>query len=45
MDDEIEELIVAVRADTQAFGADMLAMRSTFDATLLDGFDRAGTVL
>tara|TARA_R100001129_G_C5289621_1_gene239283 strand:+ start:755 stop:1315 length:561 start_codon:yes stop_codon:yes gene_type:complete len=45
MDDEIEEMIVAVRADTQAFGADMRAMRSTFDATLLDGFDRAGTVL
>ena len=45
MDDEIEEMIVAVRADTQAFGADMRAMRSTFDATLLDGFDRARTVL
>ena len=45
MDDEIEEMIVAVRADTQAFGADMRAMRSTFDATLLGGFDRAGTVL
>ena len=45
MDDAIEETIVAVRADTQAFGADMRAMRSTFDATLLDGFDRARTVL
>ncbi len=45
MDDDIDELIVSVRADTQAFGADMRAMRSAFDTTLLDGFDRAGKVL
>ncbi|MBX7481466.1 tail tape measure protein [Qipengyuania qiaonensis] len=45
MDDDIDELIVAVRADTQAFGADMRALRSSFDTTLLDGFERAGTVL
>ena len=45
MDDEIDELIVAVRADTQGFAADMRAMRSEFDTTLLDGFDRAGKVL
>lgn len=45
MDDEIDELIVAVRADTQGFAADMRAMRSEFDTTVLGGFDRAGKVL
>ena len=45
MDDEIDELMVSVRADTQAFSADMRAMRSEFDTTLLDGFDAAGRVL
>lgn len=45
MDDEIDDLIVAVRADTQAFAADMQTMRSTFDTTLLDGFENAGRVL
>ena len=39
MDDEIDELIVAVRADTQGFAADMRAMRSEFDTTVLGGFD------
>jgi hypothetical protein len=45
MDDEIDELIVAVRADTQGFAADMRAMRSEFDTTGLGGFERAGKVL
>ncbi len=45
MDDEIDDLIVPVRADTQGFAADVKAMRSTFDATLLDGFDKATNVL
>jgi hypothetical protein len=45
MDDAIDELVVAVRADTQAFAADMHAMRSTFDTTLIDGFENAGRVL
>ncbi|QYJ07156.1 tail tape measure protein [Qipengyuania flava] len=45
MDDDIDELIVAVRADTQAFSADMRALRSDFDTTLLDGFESAGRVL
>ncbi|WP_417819060.1 hypothetical protein [Tritonibacter scottomollicae] len=45
MDDDIDELIVSVRADTQAFSADMRAMRGEFDTTLLDGFERAGRVL
>ena len=45
MTDDIDELIVAVRADTQAFAADIQAMRGTFDTTLVDGFERAGAVL
>lgn len=45
MDDDFDELVVAVRADTQAFAADMRAMRSAFDTTLLDGFESAGRVL
>ena len=45
MDDEIDELIVAVSADTQGFAADMRAMRSEFDTTVLGGFERAGKVL
>ena len=45
MDDDIDELIVAVRAYTQAFSADMRAMRSEFDSTLLGGFETAGRVL
>lgn len=45
MDDEIDAMIVSVRADTQGFAADMRAMRGQFDATLLDGFAKAGQVL
>lgn len=45
MDDDIDELVVAVRADTQAFAADMRTMRSEFDTTVLDGFESAGRVL
>ncbi|MBO9499859.1 MAG: tail tape measure protein [Novosphingobium sp.] len=45
MDDEIEGLLVEVRADTAAFQADVERMRSGFDATVVDGFARAGTVL
>ncbi len=36
---------MSVRADTQAFAADMQAMRGAFDTTLVDGFERAGSVL
>ncbi|MDG5748243.1 tail tape measure protein [Qipengyuania sp. XHP0207] len=45
MDDEIDELIVSVRADTQAFAADMRTMRGSFEGTLMDGFEKAGNVL
>jgi hypothetical protein len=45
MDDELDGLLVEVRADTAAFQADIERMRSGFDATVVDGFARAGTVL
>lgn len=45
MDDEIEPLLVEVRASTDGFRRDIEAMRGTFDTTLVDGFARAGTVL
>lgn len=45
MDDEIDGLLVEVRADTAAFQADIEQMRSGFDATLVDGFAQAGAVL
>lgn len=45
MDDEIEELLIEVRADTQGFRADVEGMRATLDSSLVDGFARAGNVL
>jgi hypothetical protein len=45
MDEEIETLLVDVRASTSGFKADIEAMRGSLDTTLVDGFARAGTVL
>lgn len=45
MDDEIEPLMIEVRASTEGFRRDIEAMRGTFDTTLVDGFARAGSVL
>jgi len=45
MDDEVETLLIDVRASTQGFAQDVAQMRASFDATVLDGFDRAGNVL
>jgi|SRR5690606_12991872 len=45
MDDEIETLMVEVRASTAGFRSDIEAMRGAIDATLVDGFARAGNVL
>ncbi len=45
MDDEIDTLLVEVRASTSGFKADIEAMRGTFDGTLVDGFQKAGNVL
>ncbi len=45
MPDPIDSLLIDVRANTQAFAADVQAMRSTFDGTLVDGFGKAGDAL
>lgn len=45
MDDQIETLLIDVRASTQGFQSDVQAMRGALDTTLVDGFSRAGNVL
>lgn len=45
MTDSIDALMIDVRAVTQGFEQDVATMRSCFDGTVLDGFDRAGKVL
>lgn len=45
MDDNVDSLLIDVRADTQGFARDIAEMRSTLDGKLIDGFSRAGTVL
>lgn len=42
MDEEIERLVVSVRADTQGFARDVAAMRGAIDGPLQAGADRAG---
>jgi len=43
--DEVDDLVIEVRANTQQFQADIETMRGGFDATLVDGFAQAGNVL
>lgn len=45
MDDEIDTLMIEVRASTQGFRSDIDTMRGALDTTLVDGFARAGDVL
>lgn len=45
MDEEIERLVVAVRADTQGFARDVATMRSTLEGPFGEGVDRAGRML
>lgn len=45
MDDEIETLMIDVRASTSGFRSDIESMRSALDTSLLDGFEKAGDVL
>lgn len=45
MDEEIERLIVSVRADTRGFAADVAAMRGSLDGPFAAGLERAGQVL
>jgi hypothetical protein len=42
MDEEIETMVVSVRADTQAFARDVEAMRSGLEGPLSAGAERAG---
>lgn len=45
MDEEIERLVVSVRADTQAFARDVAAMRAELDGPFAEGLQRAGRAL
>lgn len=45
MDEEIERLVVSVRADTQGFARDVAAMRAEMDGPFSAGIERAGRLL
>ncbi|MDQ8757850.1 tail tape measure protein [Sphingosinicella sp. LHD-64] len=45
MDEEIERLIVSVRADTSVFARDVATMRAELDGPFAAGADRAGRAL
>lgn len=45
MDEEIERLIVSVRADTSVFARDVAAMRAELDGPFAAGAERAGRTL
>jgi hypothetical protein len=45
MDEEIERLVVAVRADTQGFARDVATMRAELDGPFTAGMERAGRTL
>ena len=45
MDDEIDSLLVEVRASTEGFARDIAAMRSAVEGDLVSGFARAGDAL
>jgi phage-related minor tail protein len=45
MDEEIERLIVSVRADTRGFARDVAEMRDLLDGPLAAGADRAGRAI
>lgn len=45
MDEEIERLVVSVRADTSAFSRDVAAMRGELEGPLVAGAGRAGRLI
>lgn len=45
MDEEIERLVVSVRADTRGFASDVATMRGELDGPLASGVDRAGRMI
>jgi len=45
MDDSFDELVIEVRANTKQFAADLEAMNSAVDTSLVGGFEKAGASL
>ena len=45
MDEEIERLVVSVRADTSAFARDVASMRGELEGPLVAGAGRAGRLI
>src|SRR5215217_1513463 len=45
MDEEIERLVVSVRADTSSFARDVAAMRGELEGPLVAGAGRAGRMI
>ena len=45
MDEEIERLVVSVRADVQGFASDVTAMGGLLQGPLADGAERAGSLI
>lgn len=45
MDEEIERLVVSVRADTQGFARDVATMRAELDGPFAAGMEKAGRML
>lgn len=45
MDEEIERLVVSVRADTAAFARDVATMRGELEGPLANGIERAGRLI
>jgi hypothetical protein len=45
MDEEIERLVVSVRADTATFARDVSAMRGELEGPLVAGAGRAGRMI
>lgn len=45
MDEEIERLLVSVRADTRGFAGDVAAMRGELEGPFAAGLEKAGTLL
>lgn len=45
MDEEIERMVISVRADTAAFARDVATMRSELEGPLVQGVSRAGRMI
>ncbi|MEL6413736.1 MAG: tail tape measure protein [Pseudomonadota bacterium] len=45
MDDDFEELVIEVRANTTQFATDLKGLNGVVDTTLIDGFEKAGASL